>query len=164
MNAKTNTPAAGGPAWLTALLADRLRLASLILTVVGLFDAGYLAWTKLTVTSIYCGPGSSACDAVSASTFGYLMGIPVSYLGFATYVALFGLLALEPNLPLLKRFGPLAVFALTLFGTLFSGYLQYASIFILREICPYCVVNALTQLTLLVLAVLRLRQSLAAID
>ena len=55
-----------------------------------------------------------------------------------------------------------AVRGLALFGTLFSAYLQYTSIVILREICPYCVVNALTQLALLILAILRLRQSLAA--
>ncbi|MBP7693787.1 MAG: vitamin K epoxide reductase family protein [Anaerolineales bacterium] len=148
--------------WLDTLLKDRLRAASLVLTILGLGNAGYLAWTKLTVTSIYCGPGSSACDAVSASTYGYLLGIPVSYLGFAAYVVMFALLALETQHPLLKSAGPLAGFGLALFGTLFSAYLQYTSIVILREICPYCVVNALTQLALLILAILRLRQSLAA--
>lgn len=153
------------PAALAAnLRLDPWRAVSLALTAVGLLNAGYLAWTKLTTTAIFCGPGSSACDAVSASTFGYLYGIPVSYLGFAAYLALAGLLALEDRLAVLQRYGPLAVFALALFGTLFSGYLQYASIVILREICPYCVLNALTQLALLGLAVARLRGMLASAD
>lgn len=154
------TPAV--PAWWTAFQADRLRLASLGLTLIGIGDAGYLAWTKFTAVSIYCGPGSSACDAVSASIYGYLFGIPVSYLGLLTYLALAGLLLFETAHPLLKTNGPLLVFALALFGTLFSAYLQYTSIFILREICPYCVVNALTQLALLILAIFRLRRTLGA--
>lgn len=164
MSAKANAPAAGQPAWLAELLNDRLRLVSLILTVIGFVNAGYLAWTKFTSTSIYCGPGSSACDAASNSRFGYIFDIPVSYPGFATYVILLLLLVLETRHPLLKNYGPVAVFGLTLFGTLFSGYLQYASIFVLHEICPYCVVNALTLLVLCLLAVFRLRRSLAGSD
>lgn len=162
MRAEANRPKTGAqPGWLAELAADRLRLASLALAIIGLINAGYLAWTKLTSTSIYCGPGSSACDAVSSSRYGYLFDIPVSYLGFASYIALAALLALEARHPFLRTNGPVAVFGLALFGTLFSAYLQYASIFILREICPYCVVNAVTLLALLVLAIFRLRRALA---
>lgn len=164
MRAKTDVRLNGRPAWLAELSADRLRLASLVLTVIGFVNAGYLAWTKFTATSIYCGPGSSACDAASNSRFGYIFDIPVSYPGFATYVLLLALLIFETRHPLLKSNAPVAVFGLTLFGALFSGYLQYASIFILREICPYCVVNAVTLLALFGLSLFRLRRSLAATD
>jgi uncharacterized membrane protein len=145
--------------WQT-LRADTLRLASLALAVIGAVNAGYLAWTKAMNTNIYCGPGSSACDAVSASQYGYLLGIPVSYLGLASYLALIALVLLESRAGFFKTNGPLAVFALTLFGTLFSGYLQYASLFVLREVCPYCVVNAVVMAVLFVLSLLRLRRAL----
>jgi uncharacterized membrane protein len=164
MRAKADVPVNSRPAWLAELLADRLRLASLALTALGFINAGYLAWTKLTSTTIYCGPGSSACDAASNSRFGYIFDIPVSYPGFATFVVLLALLLFEARHPLLRANAPVAVFGLTLFGALFSGYLQYASIFILREICPYCVVNAVTLLALLILSIFRLRRSLAAAD
>lgn len=159
MRAQVNPPAASG--WFAALLADRPRALTLALTVLGLVNASYLAWTKLTATSIFCGPGSSACDAASASRYGYLAGIPVSYLGFASYLVMLALLALEDRHPLLQSYAPTAFFGLALFGVLFSGYLQYASIFILREICPYCVVNAVTLLVLTGLAIWRLRRALA---
>lgn len=139
---------------------DRIWLASFVLAVIGAVNAGYLAWTKLMNTNIYCGPGSSACDAVSASQYGYLLGIPVSYLGFASYLAIIALLVLESRGGFFKSNAPIAVFGLTLFGTLFSGYLQYASLFLLQEVCPYCVVNAVTMLVLLVLSILRLRRTL----
>lgn len=159
MSAKT-APAA--PGWLAEIRLDRLRLASLVLVLLGIANAGYLSWTKFSAVSIYCGPGSSACDAVSASVYGYLFGIPVSYLGLASYLVLLALLGLETQHPLLKTNGPVLVFGLTLFGTLFSAYLQYTSIVILREICPYCVTNALTQLALLILSIFRLRRAWGA--
>ena len=40
MRAKTNVRLNGRPAWLAELSADRLRLASLILTVIGFVTAG----------------------------------------------------------------------------------------------------------------------------
>lgn len=155
----TNTQTSPAGVW-PALRADRLGTASLILSILGLVNAGYLSWTRLTSTSIYCGPGSTACDAVSNSRFGYIADIPVSYLGFAAYVALIALLALENRHPFLKSNAPIAFFGLTLFGTLFTLYLQYTSLFILREVCPYCVVNALTMAALLFLAFFRLRRAL----
>lgn len=145
------------PAW-DELKADTLRLVSLVLAAVGAVNAGYLALTKLMNMNVYCGPGSSACDAVSASQYGYLFGVPVSYLGFVSYVALIVLFVLESRSEFFKTNSPVAVFGLTLFGTLFSGYLQYASLFLLREVCPYCVVNALLMLLLFVLSLLRLRR------
>lgn len=146
------------PSLWEALRTDTLRLTSLALAIVGAVNAGYLAWTKLTNANIYCGPGSSACDAVAASQYGYLLGIPVSYLGFISYAALIVLFVLESRSEFFKTNGPLAVFGLTLFGTLFSGYLQYVSLFLLREVCPYCVVNALLMAALFVISIVRLRR------
>ncbi|MGQ0600444.1 MAG: vitamin K epoxide reductase family protein [Anaerolineales bacterium] len=143
---------------LGVLRTDTLRLISLALAVFGAINAGYLAWTKLMNTNVYCGPGSSACDAVSASQYGYLFGIPVSYLGFVSYVALIVLFVLERRGEFFKANNPFAVFGLTLFGALFSGYLQYASLFLLREVCPYCVVNALLMVALFILSLVRLRR------
>lgn len=142
-------------------MSSRLHTSSLVLSIIGLLNAAYLSWTRLANTSIYCGPGSSACDAVSNSIYGQIMGIPVAYLGLVSYLGLIALLLLENRSEFLQINGPIAVFGLALVGTLFSGYLQYTSIFILREICPYCVVNAVIMLTLLIISILRLRQSLA---
>lgn len=141
---------------LEALRSHPLWTASLALSLVGLVNAGYLSWTRLVNTTIYCGPGSSACDAVSNSVYGYLLGVPVAYLGLLSYAALLGLLLLEPRLDFFRANGLILTFGLTLFGTLFSGYLQYASIFRLREVCPYCVLNAVTMAALWVVTVLRL--------
>lgn len=142
-------------------MSSRLHTSSLALSVVGLLNAAYLSWTRLVNTTIYCGPGSSACDAVSNSIYGQILGIPVAYIGLVSYITILALLLLESRSEFVQTNGPVAVFGLTLIGTLFSGYLQYASIFLLREICPYCVVNAIIMLSLLVISILRLRQSLA---
>ncbi len=153
------TPHPSRSALLETLQSNLLWTAGLALSLIGLINAAYLSWTRLSNTTIYCGPGSNACDAVSNSVYGYVLGIPVAYLGLLTYLALGGLLLLEQRVEFFKTNGPLAVFGLALFGTLFSGYLQYASLFRLREVCPYCVLNAVTIATLLVFAILRLRQA-----
>ena len=143
------------------LLADRYWAVSLLLCLLGTVNAGYLSWTKLTNTAIYCGPGGTACEAVSSSIYGYVMGIPVAYLGLGTYLVLIALLVLERRLDFLAANGPIAVFGITLFGVLFTGYLQYASLVMLREVCPYCVTNAILMLLLFVVSIVRLRRALA---
>lgn len=142
------------------LLADRYWAASLILCLLGTLNAGYLSWTKLTNTAIYCGPGSTACEAVSSSIYGYIAGIPVSYLGLGTYFVLIALLVLERRLASLTTNAPIAFFGITLFGVLFTAYLQYASLVLLREVCPYCVTNAILMVLLFVVSLVRLRRAL----
>lgn len=159
MQAKTLSPSL-----LQALRADPLRAASLLLALLGAVNSAYLSWTRMVNTTIYCGPGSSACDAVSTSIYGQVLGIPVAYLGLLTYLVLIALLVLEMRVPFFQANGPLLVFGLTLFGTLFSGYLQYASLFLLREVCPYCVLNAVVIFSLWVLSIFRLRRTLQPAD
>jgi uncharacterized membrane protein len=76
-------------------------------------------------------------------------------LGLLSYL---GLLALF----LVKRadwrgFGHLArqaTFLATLIGVMYSAYLTYLELFVINEICPWCVASALVMTALFVLAIL----------
>ena len=139
----------------TRVTTDWLRVTSLVFAVLGVLDASYLTYIKLAhVTAICRGVGD--CESVNTSVYSQVYGIPIALFGLGAYLALAVLLALEPRLPILQEYGPLAVFGLALTGTLYSAYLTYVELFVIHAICPYCVASALLITGLLVLALVRL--------
>ena len=135
------------------------------LAIAGLGVALYLTYVETTSARAICGPIGD-CNAVQQSPYAKLFGIlPVGLLGAFGYVAI--LLAW-----LYRRFrrdrlahlaGP-ALFGMGLFGTLFSIYLTYLEIFVIKAVCIWCISSAIL-ITLLMLAGLPpLTQWLAAAD
>jgi uncharacterized membrane protein len=134
---------------------DKLRLASFAITAVGLLDSLYLSWVKLSHTEVYCG-GSSNCETVNSSVYSEFAGIPIAYLGVGAYLVVLALLLLEGRGGFWKENSSLLIFGISLAGVLYSAYLTYIEIAVLRAICPYCVVFAITLVLLLIVTVLRL--------
>jgi uncharacterized membrane protein len=134
---------------------DWLRWTSLIFSLLGALDATYLSYIKLAHVQAVC-RGVGDCETVNSSVYSEIYGIPIAILGLAAYVAVAALLILEPRLPALQDYAPLAVFGLALTGTLYSAYLTYVELFVIHAVCPYCVTSALLITVVLVLAVVRL--------
>jgi uncharacterized membrane protein len=130
---------------------DRIQL---LLIVAGIGIASYLTYVKLFDVKPYCA-GVGNCEAVQTSPYAELLGVPVAIWGLLSYL---GLLALF----LVKRadwrgFGHLArqaTFLATLIGVMYSAYLTYLELFVINEICPWCVASALVMTALFVLAIL----------
>jgi uncharacterized membrane protein len=105
--------------------------------------------------SAVCGPVGD-CNAVQSSPYARLFGVlPVGILGLAGYLGI--LLAwswrrLRPTG--LSRRAPAAIFAMALFGTLFSVYLTYLEPFVIRAVCIWCLTSAVL-ITLLLLVSVR---------
>ncbi len=128
------------------------------LTVVGLVDAVYLTWLKVSGDTGLC-LNWGQCDVVNASPYAEIYGIPIALLGAGAYATMLLLLLLErwPRAPQgLRQGAPYAVFTLALAGTLYSLYLTYIEVFVLQAICPFCVISAIVLALLLVLAAWRL--------
>ena len=129
---------------------DRLQL---LLIVAGIGIASYLTYVKLFDVKPYCA-GVGNCEAVQSSPYAMLLGVPVAIWGLLSYL---GLLALF----LVKRFdwrglGQLArqvTFLATLVGVMYSAYLTYLELFVIYEICPWCVASAIVMTALFVLAI-----------
>jgi uncharacterized membrane protein len=139
----------------TGSLNSTLRLVAIGLAVVGLIDAIYLSYVKIAHSEVFCG-GSRACDTVNTSPYSEFGGIPIAYLGLAAYLAILLLLVMERYGGFWKQYSPVIVFGMTLAGSLYSLYLTYIEIAVLRAICPYCVVNAIVMLSLFVTSLIRL--------
>ena len=148
----------------TAPGRDVLRLLSLILVIVGLAISGYLSYVKLTEVPLVCVANSDVfnCEVVQNSAYSRIAGIPVAWLGFATYIALFALLLLENRIEFLKQNGILVIFGITLFAWLYSMYLVYLQLFVLKALCPWCLGHETAMTLLFIVACLRLRKTLAA--
>ena len=135
---------------------EKLRLFLMAGSVIGLMDALYLTWMKITNNPRMCIQGLGDCFTVNISKYSEIDGIPIAIVGAAAYICLLLILIAENRTDFLKSNSILFIFGITLSGTLFSAYLTYIELFVLRMICPFCVVSAITMLILLVISIIRL--------
>jgi uncharacterized membrane protein len=136
-------------------MINKARLWMFIAAGIGLLDASYLSWSKLANQQVICGE-YKGCETVNSSPYAEINGIPIALLGAGAFLAILGLLYLEKQNDYWAQNGILGVFVISLAGTLYSAYLTYIEIAVLRAVCFYCVISAVAITTLLVLAVIRL--------
>ena len=131
-----------------------------ILIFIGMIVSGYLVFVEITQSEAVCGPVGD-CNTVQQSPYAMLFGIiPIGLLGVLVYfilgilwsVAFFG----EGNW---RSYGLIALWFLTLFGTLFSIYLTYLEPFVIGATCAWCLSSAVVMTLLFWNATLDLRQS-----
>jgi uncharacterized membrane protein len=111
-------------------------IAAILGLVVSLYLLGvHWGWGQLVCLDI------GACEVVNTSLYAELLGIPVALLGAITYLALLatGVLIWRHLYEEPARF---VQFLLAAIGVAFSGYLTYVELFVLRAICPWCVLSA----------------------
>jgi len=144
---------------MTAYTFSLLRRISLILSLLGLAVAVYLTVIHITPGSTLCTGG---CDIVRQSRYAEVAGIPVAALGIVGYAAILALLALEEFANPLFEYGPILVLGLSLIGTLYSFYLTYLELFVIRAICPYCVASAVIMTAIFGIALARASRILRA--
>lgn len=142
---------------------DTLRIVCLVLVFIGILISGYLSYVKLTETAIACVEGDSFnCDSVTGSVYGKVAGIPIAYLGLATYLGIGALILLENRLALLRDYGVTLVFGITLFGFIYSMFLVYVQASILRAFCSWCLGHEVVMTLLFIVSGTRLFKSLRA--
>lgn len=128
-----------------------------LLAVVGICIALYLTLYKIGVIGILsCSVG--ACETVNSSRWSMLLGLPIAAWGLGAYVALL-LLAMigsgeerEASVPIARM-----IVALAAWSVLFSAWLTYLELFVIRAICIWCLSSAALWVLILVLSVADLR-------
>jgi len=131
------------------MLDRRLRLASIVVALIGLGAAGYLTYSKYAHGGV-CGV-SGGCTVVQQSKWSELVGIPVSVLGIVGYVGILAALAAPQRLELVR----LALVLMTGVGFLFSLYLMYRAYITLDAFCPFCTTSAVCQTVLFLISATR---------
>jgi uncharacterized membrane protein len=130
------------------------RMLTALVALGGVFVATYLAFYKAgLIGSLACGTGS--CETVQQSPWAKLLGLPVAVWGVGYYLAVFAL-AFTGTLGRWAddRRIALALLLLTTWGVIFSVWLTYLELFVIRAICRYCVVSAILAFILFVLSML----------
>ena len=132
-------------------------------SLTGALIALYLTLYKVgLIGEITCTVGS--CEAVQTSRWAVFLGLPVAAWGLGAYTVLFALalVGVQPSMES-SRGVSLGLVALSGWGVLFSGWLTYIELFVIRAICMWCVVSAIL-ITLIFVASLADLRSLTAGD
>ncbi|MEJ5224886.1 MAG: vitamin K epoxide reductase family protein [Anaerolineales bacterium] len=152
----------------------KLYLSMMALSVlemgIGIYMTIYKIVYELTKDNSMC-LGSGDCASVNASPYSSLFGIPVATIGFVGALLIFITLLLEMRGEKLlgkaygkffKQNATLIVFGLCVTGFAFNVYLVYLEFFVIKALCPFCVVSQITVTILFILSIVRLvRQPLS---
>lgn len=122
------------------LFKNTAVMSAMVLALVGLVDSLFLSYKHITINPLYC--SSFGCDVVTTSAYSLIFGVPAAYLGVIYYGFLLILMVVyvfrkELRFLWISR-------AVVSVGVLLSAWFVYAQVFILGEICPYCMLSAVT--------------------
>lgn len=123
----------------------------MLLSFVGAFIAGFMSLAKILNVQVPC-TAAAECAAVTNHPSAYWFGIPVSHFGFLAYLTLAALAVIRGlrgfnNDRALTYLG----WAISGVGMLLSFYLQYVSLTVIQEKCPYCIASAVVMFALFLL-------------
>jgi uncharacterized membrane protein len=132
-----------------------LTRVSLILAGSGLLVAIYMTVYKLTDNQTMC-LGNGGCSVVNNSVYSEVYGVPVALVGALGYAVILMVLLLRGRWRFLDRNAALMGFGLCLAGFLFTVYLVYVEIALIRALCPFCLASQAIMTLLFAASVVRL--------
>lgn len=128
--------------------AKWLPWAMVLVATLGFIDATYLSAKHYTHTTIPCSI-THGCEIVTTSAYSQMFGIPVALLGAIYYFAVLAGLFVAIDRGDQKLFKIVA--SCTVLGLGASAWFVIVQLFILKAICQWCMVSALTSTVLFIL-------------
>lgn len=135
-----------------------LYRASLALVIVGLLVSIYMTIYKFTNNDGMC-LGSGDCSTVNASRFSEMNGIPVAVFGVVGYTAILIVHLFENRNSFFKQNATLLIFGMSLTGFIFTLWLVYVEVALLKAYCPFCITSQVAMTVIFILAVIRLSRN-----
>jgi len=142
--------------------ASRLTSASLALALAGTIVAAYMVVIHYREHALVCGIGN--CEKVQTSSYAELLGIPIAWMGLVMYLAFLALMILRKVRPATEEFATIALFGITLAGTLYVAYLTYLEIWVIEAICQWCVAFAIITIMIFIGSTFRLWRLFTQLD
>jgi len=133
---------------------NRLRKVIIVFTVIGLLVSIYMTIFKLTNNESMC-IGNGGCSIVNASGYSSINGIPVAAVGIGGYLAILIMLFLERKPGFFEDNGSMILFGLTLTGFLFTLWLIFVEVALIRALCPFCLASQISMTIIFILTVIR---------
>jgi len=136
-------------------MEKRLSQLAIVLTIIGLLVSIYMTIYKITSNDSMC-IGSGDCKTVNASRYAEVYGIPVAVLGIAGYSAILAVLLLGQRPGFLQQNGTLLFFGLSLTGFLFTLYLIFVEVALIKAYCPFCITSQTAMTLIFIISVIQL--------
>src|ERR1044071_81402 len=136
-------------------MEKRLSQLALILTILGLLVSIYMTIFKITNNAKMC-IGSHGCSVVNSSRYAEVNGIPVAVLGVVDYAAILAVLFLERRPGFFQQNGTLLFFGLSLTGFLFTLYLIFVEVALIKAYCPFCITSQTAMTLIFIISVIQL--------
>ena len=127
-----------------------LYRASVALVVLGLLVSIYMTIYKITSNDAMC-IGSGDCHTVNASKYSEVNGIPVAVFGMIGYAAILATLYFENRNRFFKQNATLMIFGMALTGFIFTVWLIYVEVALLKALCPFCLTSQVSMTLILLL-------------
>ena len=136
----------------------RLTRISLAITLIGLLVASYMTVYKFTSQELQDAMcvGSKGCSVVNASPYSEVRGVAVAVLGVLGYLALLAVQLLERRPGIVQENGALIFFGISVTGFLFTVYLIFVEVALIKASCPFCITSQVAMTLLFVISVIRL--------
>ncbi len=132
----------------------RLKQVIIVLTVLGVLVSIYMTIYKVTNNESMC-IGSGGCSIVNASGYSSVRGIPVAVFGVIGYLSILALLYLETKPGFFQTNGSMLLFTVTLTGFLFTVWLVYVEVALIKAYCPFCITSQISMTLIFILTVIR---------
>ncbi|MBI5123761.1 quinone-dependent dihydroorotate dehydrogenase [Candidatus Roizmanbacteria bacterium] len=133
----------------------KMLVLSIVFTVFGIIDAGYLTYEHYqqvippcTVNRFF--PIASNCGKVLNSSYSVMFGVPLAVIGVFQYSFL--LIAIIALIVFRKKVFVYWIIFQSMIGAIFSLYFMYIQLVILKSICIYCTLSALISFTIFFLS------------
>ena len=120
----------------------------LLLGFLGFTDTLYLTYEHLTGAPVNCSI-LNGCDKVLTSSYSSILGVPLALIGTLYYLLVLALMATylgQKNKAVIKY-----LWRLTSLGFIISLFLVYLQFFVLKALCLYCMISALSSTLLFIL-------------
>jgi len=139
------------------------------LAVFAMIVSLYLTYAHYGTTEAFCPApkegGPPSCDIVNQSKYAEILGIPIAILGFLGYLAVFLVAVVKLKEAKLKnkflkthaKYAHKYIFVLALLGFLFTIWLNYVQIFLLKTICFLCELSAASITIIFIMSIINLR-------
>ncbi len=133
----------------------RIIVPLLAASLIGFIDAAYLTAKHYLGAPPPCGR-FGGCETVTTSEYATIAGVPLALLGAVYYLAVF--LSVIAYLDT-RRPGILRMTAgFTAVGFLASLWFVYLQLFVIKAICPYCMLSAFASTVLFIVGMIVLRR------
>ena len=153
---KKATKAAAKSAEPRYLLRPILLAMIVLLAIGGLAVSSYLAYGSIGDESLFCEFGHG-CDTVQASEYSVVLGVPVAVWGGLLYLAVLTTAVVGiSRTSRLREQASLALFGMSLAGTLYSGYLAWLELYRIEAVCMWCTISAIIVSAILIASAVNL--------